>query len=78
MKDDARKPRLLVLTSTYPRWRDDPEPGFVHELSKRLVADFDVTVLAPHARGAAVEEEVLWTEWRCGVIAMPPRAGRPW
>ena len=58
MKDAARKPRLLVLTSTYPRWRDDPEPGFVHELSKRLTTDFDVTVLAPHARGAAVEEDM--------------------
>lgn len=54
--EGGAKPRLLVLTSTYPRWRDDPEPGFVHELSKRLVADFHVMVLAPHAKGAAVEE----------------------
>lgn len=58
MKDGTRRPRLLVLTSTYPRWRDDPEPGFVHELAKRLATDFDVTVLAPHARGAKVEEEM--------------------
>lgn len=50
-------PRLLALTSTYPRWRDDAEPGFVHELAKRLTAEFEVTVLAPHAAGAAVEEE---------------------
>lgn len=50
------KPRLLVLTSTYPRWKGDPEPGFVHELSRRLTNVFDVTVLAPHAGGAAVEE----------------------
>jgi len=56
MKGGARKLRLLALTSTYPRWRDDPEPGFVHELAKRLTADFEVTVLAPHARGAEVEE----------------------
>jgi glycosyltransferase involved in cell wall biosynthesis len=47
-----RKPRLLVLTSTYPRWLGDPEPGFVHELSKRLVDTFDVVVLGPHAAGA--------------------------
>lgn len=52
----AGKPRLLVLTSTYPRWKGDPEPGFVHELSRRLAESFDVTVLAPHAAGAAAEE----------------------
>ncbi len=50
------KPRLLVLTSTYPRWLHDPEPGFVHELSKRLVLDFDVTVLTPHASGSLTNE----------------------
>jgi glycosyltransferase involved in cell wall biosynthesis len=48
--------RLLVLTSTYPRWINDPEPGFVHELSRRLVDRFDVTVLCPHAYGAAHED----------------------
>lgn len=49
-------PRLLILSSTYPRWRDDPEPGFVHELARRLAGEFEVTVLAPHAPGAAVRE----------------------
>lgn len=58
MSAATSKPRLLVLTSTYPRWRDDPEPGFVHELSRRLTADFEVTVLCPHAPGAAIEEEL--------------------
>lgn len=54
----AARPRLLVLTSTYPRWAGDPEPGFVHELSRRLAAHFDVTVLGPHATGAR-QNEVL-------------------
>lgn len=53
-----RIPRLLVLASTYPRWPGDPEPGFVHELAKRLVGDFEVTVLGPHASGAP-EVEVM-------------------
>lgn len=53
---DARRPRLLVLASTYPRWENDPEPGFVHELSKRLASKFDVTVLAPHSIGAPTFE----------------------
>jgi glycosyltransferase involved in cell wall biosynthesis len=46
------KPGLLVLASTYPRWRDDPEPGFVHELCKRLAERFEVTALVPDAPGA--------------------------
>lgn len=53
---ETAKPRLLVLTSTYPRWSGDPEPGFVHELAKRLTDQFDVTVLAPHAPGALPRE----------------------
>jgi glycosyltransferase involved in cell wall biosynthesis len=46
------KPTLLVLASTYPRWRDDPEPGFVHELCRRLADRFDVIALVPDAPGA--------------------------
>ena len=48
---------LLVVATTYPRWRDDAEPGFVHELCRRLVRrGFDVTVVCPHAAGAAPRE----------------------
>lgn len=54
--DGSRKLRLLVLTSTYPRWAGDPEPGFIHELARRLSDRFEVTVLGPHAPGAAREE----------------------
>lgn len=49
---DGSKPTLLVLSSTYPRWPGDPEPGFVHELSSRLADRFRVIVLCPHAAGA--------------------------
>lgn len=52
------RPRLLVLTSTYPRWAGDPEPGFVHELARRLVGRFQVTVVCPHAVGAATREDM--------------------
>ena len=51
-------PRLLVLTSTYPRWVGDHEPGFVHELARRLARHFDVSVLAPHAPGSMDEERI--------------------
>ncbi len=56
MSAEPIRPHLLVLASTYPRWGGDHEPGFVHELCKRLVARFDVTVLTPHAPGAARRE----------------------
>jgi glycosyltransferase involved in cell wall biosynthesis len=49
-------PVLLVLASTYPRWLGDPEPGFVHELCKRLTDRFRVIALSPHAAGAPTRE----------------------
>jgi glycosyltransferase involved in cell wall biosynthesis len=52
------KPRLLVLTSTFPRWRDDVEPPFVFELSQRLTGAFDITVLTPRSPGS-LERETL-------------------
>lgn len=48
--------KILVVASTYPRWRGDHEPGFVHELNRRLVDRFDVHVVCPHAPGAASDE----------------------
>lgn len=48
---DAR-PVLLVLASTYPRYAGDPEPGFVHELCRRLVTQFRVVAVVPDAPGA--------------------------
>ncbi|MFB1490582.1 MULTISPECIES: glycosyltransferase [unclassified Thiocapsa] len=52
------KPRLLVLTSTFPRWRNDVEPPFVFELSRRLTDTFDITLLTPRAPGS-LEHETL-------------------
>jgi glycosyltransferase involved in cell wall biosynthesis len=46
------------MASTYPRWADDHEPGFVHELTRRLTSRFDVIVIAPHASGSADLEEM--------------------
>lgn len=45
-------PTLVVLASTYPRWHGDPEPAFVHELSRRLTGRFRVIAIVPHAPGA--------------------------
>jgi hypothetical protein len=50
------KPKLLVLTSTFPRWRIDTDPPFVYELSRRLTDTFDVTIHTPHYPGARTRE----------------------
>jgi glycosyltransferase involved in cell wall biosynthesis len=53
-----KRSRILVMTSTFPRWKGDPEPAFVYELSRRLAVDFDITVLAPRAPGSLREEQM--------------------
>lgn len=53
-----KRPALLVLTTTFPRWEDDHEPGFVYELCRRLSADYEVHVIAPHARGSLMDENM--------------------
>ncbi len=50
------KPRLLVLTTTFPRWQNDADPPFVYNLSRRLTRKFDVTVHTPHYPGAKTRE----------------------
>jgi glycosyltransferase involved in cell wall biosynthesis len=49
---ESTRSTLLVLASTYPRWRADPEPSFVHELCRRLADRFNVIALVPDAPGA--------------------------
>jgi glycosyltransferase involved in cell wall biosynthesis len=55
---EKEKARVLVLTSTYPRWRGDTVPTFVHELARRLAQEFEIHVLAPHTAGASEEESL--------------------
>src|SRR5438874_9565285 len=50
--------RILVLTSTFPRWARDHQPPFVFELCRRLAETHDVLVLAPHCRGALTQERL--------------------
>jgi len=54
----SKKNNLLVTTSTFWRWKGDVIPSFVYDLSKRLAKDFDIWVLAPHSRGAAISEQL--------------------
>lgn len=56
MHAQSTKPVILVLSSTYPRWSGDPEPGFVHELARRLTGRFRVLVLCPHSPNSRSHE----------------------
>ncbi len=53
----SEKPKLLVLTTTYPRNKSSCDPSFVHELCKRLT-DFEVHLIAPHAPGCETEDVI--------------------
>lgn len=57
LENPSARKRLLVLASTFPRWKDDTEPRFVLDLSNELAKTFDVTVLAPFSPGSAVSEQ---------------------
>lgn len=48
--------RLLVLSSTFPRWDGDAEPGFVFDLCRALTERYSVAVVTPHAMGARKRE----------------------
>lgn len=51
--------RLLVLTTTFPRWKDDTTPAFIYELCRELSnEDMYVVVLAPHHWQAELREDM--------------------
>ena len=52
MERQTQKAKILLTTSTFPRWEQDTEPRFILDLAKSLLPYFDVTVLAPSAPGA--------------------------
>ncbi|MFO8056472.1 MAG: glycosyltransferase family 4 protein, partial [bacterium] len=55
--DQSPKPRLLIVTTTFPRWKDDPGPApFVFHHARAMAEFFHVTVLAPHYPGAKDSE----------------------
>lgn len=47
---------ILVLASTFPRWKNDTTPSFVYNLEKRLSDKFNIDVLVPHFKGAKKKE----------------------
>lgn len=49
--------RVLVLTSTYPRYQGDTDPAFIKHLCKRLQRNFELHVVAPHYAGLHKRED---------------------
>lgn len=51
--------KVLVLATTFPRWKDDTTPPFVYDLCKRLSDEgFDIVALTPHHQGAKPKEDI--------------------
>lgn len=57
--EEARRGRVLFVTSNFPRWKGDQTTPFIMNLADDLVRmGWSVDVLAPHAPGAAVRERI--------------------
>ncbi len=56
MTPELRKPRLLVVASTFPARAGDGTPSFVRDLAVGVSRDFDVQVLVPAVPGAPSRE----------------------
>ena len=54
----AGRPRLLVLSSTFPAAPDDPTPAFVRDLATYQSTEFETLVLVPRVPGSARRERV--------------------
>ena len=48
--------KVLVLSSTFPRWAEDTEPRFVDYLCQYLSADNEIHVVVPHDKGIPTHE----------------------
>ena len=57
MSDNDKK-KILITTSTFPKWEMDTTPPFVYELSKRLTDDLEIFILAPYSKGSKKYEIV--------------------
>jgi len=53
-----RKKKVLILTSTFPRWNNDKTPPFILHLARHLQRYFKVFVIAPHFPGAKTKEKL--------------------
>ena len=51
--------KVLILTSTFPRWKGDATPSFVLDFCKNILPFTEgINVLAPHFNGAKNQEDI--------------------
>lgn len=55
---DTMEKKILVIATTFPRWKNDTTPRFVYELSEKIAAKYNVIGLAPHHKGALKKEKL--------------------
>lgn len=58
----ANKKRLLVTTTTLPRFEGDSEPRFALDLARNMLDQFDITILAPSFPGARLKDSMSGME----------------
>ncbi len=68
--------KILVTTTTFPRWKNDTVPNFVYELSKKLSSKYKIIVLAPHYKGAKKFEKMNNVEVKRFVYFKPEKLQR--
>lgn len=56
------KKKILITSSTLPRWDRDTEPRFILDYAKSIQKYYDVTILAPAAVGAKDKEVIEGVE----------------
>jgi L-malate glycosyltransferase len=75
--DGQRPLKILILTTTFPRWKDDVVPSFVYHLSRQLYENgMEVFVLAPHHPGARTLEDMGGVKVRRFRYFLPARFER--
>lgn len=58
MKNKNHLRKLLVLTSSYPKYEGDVSGNFVYDLTSRLANNFEIHILAPAYKGSLSFEAV--------------------
>ena len=65
------KKNILVIASTFPRWKNDSTPRFIYDLSEKLSSRYKMIVLAPHHKNAKKKENMGKLEVRRFVYFKP-------
>ena len=50
--------KILIISTSFPRWKNDRVTSFVYHFAKSMRKKCDVHVLAPHAAGAKMYEDM--------------------